>query len=332
MRMLGDRSRLLRLLLLAMTVFAAVSWPTKHYAAYAATGGDDDDDSGGGGGDDDDSAKSGGGDDDGGGSADDDDADADADQPPVTAGGLYTKTTYPISTIERPLTLIEGMTEVQVGIGTDISAANAFKNWNALLNAHYGIKDNSEIQFGLASDLNNFHSFSAYVGYEGALSYDVVDFRAAFILPITKTSVTSGTPPMTSSSTNVAPGVQVGFPVKYRLKPEVAIIALRNLMTINFKSKPDLTPTVGAIIQPVPAFAAIVQAGITIIGFNTDAGNFQIPVSVAAQFTPSNAIDLGLQFAFPNLKPAKVTDPMGNDITPKFYDSRTLLFYGTFRF
>jgi hypothetical protein len=321
--MLGDRSRLLRLLLLAMTVFAAVAWPTKHYQAYAATGDDDDDDASGGGGDDDAGAK--GGDDDA--NAGDDDDDADADQPPVTAGGNYTKATYPISTIERPLTLIEGMTEVRVAIGTDISAGGAFSSWNAGLDGHYGIKDNSEVQFGLASDLNNFKSFAAYVGYEGALSYDLVDFRAAFILPITKTTDTTG-----NSSTDVAPGIQVGFPVKYRLQPMVAVIALKNLMTINFKSKPDLTPTVGAIIQPVPAFAAIVQAGITIRGFNTDAGNFQIPVSVAAQFTPGNNLDLGLQFAFPNLKPAKVVDAMMNDITPKFYDSRTLLFYGTLRF
>ena len=46
-------------------------------------------------------------------SGDDDSGDegadsADKDQPPVTAGGLYTKQTFPISQIERPLTLIKG--------------------------------------------------------------------------------------------------------------------------------------------------------------------------------------------------------------------------------
>lgn len=315
--MLGDRSRVLRLVLLAMTVFAAVSWPTKHYQAYAA--GDDDDDSGGG--DDDDSgAKAGGDDDDGGGGGDDDDTDADADQPPVTAGGLYTKATYPISTIDRPLTLIEGMTEVQVGIGADLSAKTAFESWNAFVNAHYGIKDNQEIQFGLATDLNNFKGLSAYAAFEGALSYDLVDFRAAFVLPVTKTTdPTSG-----SSSTDIAPGIQFGFPVKYRLKPQVAIIALKSLMTINFKSKPDLTPSVGVIGQIAPPFAIVAQAGITIAKFDTDAG-FSIPVSVAAQFTPSNTIDLGLQFSFPNVKPQP-------DPAPKFYDTRALALYANLRF
>src|SRR6185436_13061638 len=108
MRMLVDRSGLVRLLLVAATMFAAVAWPTHHSVAYAA--GDDDDDDGGGG--DDDGAKGGG----------DDDSDANAedeveeDQPPVTAGGLYSKSNYPVSVVERPLTVIEGMTEVHLGL------------------------------------------------------------------------------------------------------------------------------------------------------------------------------------------------------------------------
>jgi hypothetical protein len=330
--MLG--SRLVRLLLFAATVFAAVSWPTHHSTAFAAASDDDDDDAGGG---DDDGGK--GGDDDAT-AGDDDDDDADADQPPVTAGGLYSKATYPISVIERPLTLIQGMTEVRVALGTDISAKGAFEAWNAGLDGHYGITDGSEIQFGIHSDLNKFKSFSAYVGFEGALSYDMVDFRTALIVPVAKTTTidSSTTPPTTSSKTDVAPGIQIGFPVKYRLKPEVAIIAIRNLMTVNFRSKPDLTPTVGAIIQPVPIFSAVIEAGITIKGFNTDGDNFAIPASLALQLTPANNIDFGLQFAFPTLKPAKVTapdpmDPMKTiDVTPKFYDSRTLLFFGTLRF
>lgn len=323
--MLAARTRLFRLLLLVVCGFAALAWPTRHSTAYAAAAGDDDDDdSASGGGDDDDGGSAKG--DDGGG--DDDDDTVDADQPLVTAGGLFTKKTYPVSLIDRPLTLIEGMSEVKVGIGTDISAGGAFESWALGVFGHYGIADNQEIQFDVATALNNWNGADFGIGYEGAISYDLVDFRTEFVLPITKTTdMTTG-----SSSTDVAPGIEIGFPVKYRLKPQVAIIAIRNLMTINFKSKPDLTPTVGGIFQPVPQFAVIAEAGITIKGFNTDAGNFLIPVSVAAQLDASNAIDLGLAFSFPNLKPAKVTDAMGNDITPKFYDSRALLLYANLRF
>jgi hypothetical protein len=336
--MLADRSRLIRLLLIGATVCAAVAWPTRHRGSAYAQGDDDDD---GASGDDDDGGSASGdddsGDDDGSAAGDDDgggdddgsagDDDADKDQPPVTAGGLYTKKTYPISQIERPLTLIKGMTEVRVSLGTDISAQTAFEKWNTAIDGHYGVQDNAEIQFGLATDLNKFSSFDAYIGYEGSLSYDLVDFRAAFVLPILKTVDSSG-----DSSTSVFPGIQIGFPFRYAPKPQVAIIALQNLMTIDFRSKPDLTPEVGIIGQPIPQFAAILKAGIKIIDFNTDAGNFQIPASIAFQFTPNNALDLALQFAFPNLKPASTMDAMGNDTTPKFYDNRTLLLYGQFRF
>jgi hypothetical protein len=327
--MLADRSRLIRLVLIAATATAAVAWPTHVKSAYA---GDDDDDGG-------DSADD-GGDDSGGdkgaaddGSGDDDDEDADADQPPVTAGGLFTKATYPISAIDRPLTITKGIAEARLELGTDISAGGAFTAFNAGVSARYGLQDNSELQFGIHSDLNKFKAFSAFVGYEGSLSYDFIDFRATFELPITKTTdSTSGT-----SSTDVAPGVHIGFPFKYRLKPQFAIIALRDLMTINFKSKPDLSPQLGVIVQPIPAFAAILQTGITIKGFNTDAGNFLIPLQVALQYTPTNKIDFGLEFAFPNLKPAAGVDPDGPGPlpapdAPKFYDNRTLLFFGTFRF
>jgi hypothetical protein len=312
--MLADRSRLLRLLLVSATTFTAVAWPVRHHSAYAAD--DDDDDSASSGDDDDDG---GAGDDDTGGGDDDD---ADAEQPPVTAGGLYTKKTYPIAAIERPLTLIKGMTEVKVGLGTDISDQNAFGTFVLNLDAHIGLQDNAEIQFGFGSQLSPFGNFGPYIGYEGGLSYDLVDFRAAFVLPIVK-----------DTGTSVHPGVQIGFPFRYAPKPQVAIIALKTLMTIDFDSKPDLTPSVGAIIQPIPAFAGIIQAGINIRDFNTKGGNLTIPVSVAAQYTPSNAIDFGLQFTFPNLKP-ETTDTAGNPIMPepKFYNNRALLLFGTFRF
>jgi hypothetical protein len=306
--MFGNRSRLLRLMLLAMTTFAAVAWPARHHAAYAA--GDDDDDDGGGG---DDGAKAGGGDDANG----DDDDDADKDQPAVTAGGNFSKKNYPISAIERPLTLIDGMTEARIGLGTSLGNADAFKNWRTFLDAHYGIKDSSEIQLGLSTDINNFQQLAAYAGYEGALDYDMIDFRAAFVMAYSNKI----TPPMTTTTKKVSPEIQFGFPVKYRLKPEIAIIALRNLMTINFETKPDLTPTVGGIFQVIPAFAAVLEAGVTVTAFNFD-NTVQIPVSVAAQYSPSNTLDIALQFSFPNLKP-----PAGN-----FYDSRALAFYANLRF
>src|SRR3954469_6154395 len=99
----------LRLALVLLVSVGYVSWHSHTHAAYAKGGGDDDDD-GGGGGDDD------GGDDDGGGGkggGDDDDAgDDDKAQPAVTAGGLYTLKSYPVSELMRPLTMTQKIGQV----------------------------------------------------------------------------------------------------------------------------------------------------------------------------------------------------------------------------
>ena len=311
--MLGDRSRLLRLALLAMTVFAAVSWPTKHYRAHAATSGDDDDDSGGGGGDDD----SGKGDDSGGG--DDDDDSADADQPPVTAGGLFTKATYPISAIERPLTLIQGMTEVRLGGSTDLSSGDEFGEFGADVYARYGIQDNLEFRADLLLDNNSFTS--ADVGLEGALTYDpfAVDFRGSLLI----SSV--------GGETHV--GANVGFPIRYRVAPIFAITALESLMTINFNARPDLAPSVGVIVTPVPIVSIVAHATLVDPGFHASKAAVELPVAAGFQLTPMNKIDIGLLFRLNKVvNPAQVSDGMGGMADGSPIDNRELELYLNLRF
>jgi hypothetical protein len=311
--MLGDRSRLLRLLLLAMTVFAAVAWPTKHYSAYAATGGDDDDDSGGGG-DDDGGAKSGGGDDDGGGGGDDDDDDADKDQPPVTAGGLYTKATYPQSAIERPLTLIEGMTEVRLGANVDLSESDTFKKFGTDLYGRYGIRDNLEVRADLGIANNEFTG--ADVGVEGAINYDpfAVDIRGTLLIHKGLTG-------------NTLVGANLGFPVRYAIAPQIAITALESLLTINASGDDvaDLSPSIGVIATPAPIFSVLARAQINVFDFKFHKANATAPVTVAFQLTPTNKIDLGLLFLLPNAIPPEMG--MGN-----FYDKRAMELYLNLRF
>ncbi len=314
--MLGDRSRLLRLLLLAITVFAAVSWPTKHYSAYAATSGDDDDDGGGGG--DDDSAKSGGGDDDSGGGDDDDDS-ADKDQPPVTAGGLYTKATYPQSAIERPLTLIAGMTEVRLGGTTDLASGDTFKKFGADIYGRYGIRDNLEVRADLGLDLNEFTGVD--VGVEGGLNYDpfAVDIRGSLLIQ------------KAGGETHV--GANLGFPIRYAIAPQIAITALESLLTVNFNAKPDFSPSIGVIAAPVPIAALIARAQIIDAGFEPHKANLDGRVTVGAQLTPTNKVDIGLQFVLTNLiNPAPVSDGMGGTKDGSPIDARELELYLNLRF
>jgi hypothetical protein len=304
--MIADWPRLVRLGLVICIGLVAYARPWHGHVPVAWADDDDDDD-------DDDSA--GDDDDDGGGDDDDDEG-----QPPVTAGGLYTKDTYPQAELERPLTITGGMTELRAGIDMDMSSGTAFETFGLGLDARYGVADNVEVQGDFRTRLNNFSGASNDRGkltfkaaVEAGIVYDLVDFRLGMLVNNTdKTRV----------------GFEVGFPFRYAPKPQVALIALDTFMTFDTDSKPDLTPSVGAIVQPVPMLALILHAQIIIKDFNTDAGNFLIPVSLNIQFSPSNKLDIGGEFTFPNLKPPEDPTTM---MAPKFYDDRFLLLYGQIR-
>jgi len=255
-----------------------------------------------------------------------DDEEEDEGQPPVTAGGMFTKETYPSAELQRPLTITKGMVELRAGLDVDVSAAGAFEKWGIGANARYGIEDNVEVQFDLRSDLNQFSSFRVGAALEASIVYDLVDFRLGAVVPYTKTVDMAG---MESSTT--AFDFEVGFPFRYAVKPEGGIVALDTFMTINTEGKPDLTPSIGIIIQPVPVLAIKLHGKVIIVDFNTDAGNFQIPVSANIQFSPKNLIDIGGEFTFPNLKPPPGTDANGDGEDDKFYEQRMLLLYIQFR-
>ncbi len=252
--------------------------------------------------------------------------DEEEEQPPVTAGGLYTLETYPQAELLRPLTITQKMTEVRAGISMDISANTAFETFGADIQARHGFADNIEGQFHLAADFE-FTKVLIEPAIEMGIVYDVVDFRLAAALT-------------TGDATTVS--FPFGFPFRYALQPQVGLIALDTFMTIDTKGKPDLTPSVGVIVQPAPILAIKVKAGINIEDFDTDGkdtdgdgmddtATFLIPVSLDVQLSPNQKVDLGLQFMFPNLKPF---DPDGDGPAepPKFYDERALLLYGQLRF
>ncbi len=286
--MLPCLSRGLRLALILGLSTSYIAWHTHDAFAKKHQSDDDsgDDDSG------DDSDDSGGKDDSGGGddSGDDSGDDADKDQPPVTAGGLFTLSSYPVRELERPLTITKGVTQLRLGLGTDLSAKGAFDSIGASIEGIYGLKDNFEIIGGLTSAYN-FNQFSFYGGFEGSLVYDVIDIRVAAnvhrnAIPAINTNpndpnsplvpgygyycdpprvpgematggdLANGIPPTMCSSGNaqnpmgtqtvdplptgkyIAGGTQfsidLGFPFRYSFTPEVAIVALQTLISIDF--------------------------------------------------------------------------------------------------
>jgi hypothetical protein len=260
-----------------------IAWHGHEHAAYAKGG-----DEGGDDGDDDDDGGKGdkGGDS---GSADDDDDDtADKDQPPVTAGGLFTIKTYPIREISRPLTMTQKITQLKVSLGTDLSAKGAFGTGGLSLEAQYGYSDNFTIIGGF-TNAYNMKQFSVYGGFEGALAYDTVDIRLAANLhrfayprfclsaptrdpdePTTCDPNSAGLPDGNYDAGGIQFSLDLGFPFRYSFTPEIAIIALQTLISIDFNGVTRGDPTMRAMGAPAYCNGVGVDAMMNPVGPATD--------------------------------------------------------------
>jgi hypothetical protein len=231
-------------------------------------------------------------------------------QPPVTAGGMFTKKTYPVAELDRPLTVIQGMFEVRGGIDIDVSDQTAFELFRLKLDGRYGIADHIELQaiidFLIGGDralllppapppedpdavtgvTSNVGLFG--FGFEGALYYDVVHFRSIAALTILPAGANA-------EETDVGFDLILGVPFRYRIKPQIAIVALDEIMTIHFAGgKPDLTVGVGGVFQVIPQVALTARAELFVPAFNTEL--LTVPLTAAAQFSPNNQFDIGIEF------------------------------------
>jgi hypothetical protein len=350
---------LTRGLLVSALSFGAVA--VKAPPVYA----DDEDEEEGDGGDD-------GGDDAGGEDEGEEEEEDAKDQPAVTAGGLFTLKTYPVREIERPLTMTQNIGQLRVSTGTDLSAKGAFETFGLSAEGVYGVRDNFTILAG-ATNAYNFKQFGFYLGFEGALVYDVVDIRLAANLhrfaiprycgsdPDAPTTCTPDTATLPSGNYD-AGGTQfsldLGFPFRYAIKPQIAIVALQTLMSIDFNgavrgdpdmrmdglpaycsgvsngmtadrnnciengAKPDLIPSVGVATNPIPALSVVVFGQLRIPDFDTSAGNFQVPVTGRVEFSPNQKFDVGLEFTLLNVKPPEGQSPIDNRFLALFVQSR----------
>lgn len=329
--MLPSFSRGLRLALVLALGAGFVAWNGHGHPAYAADDEEEEGDEGDEGDPADDAPEEG------------EDPD-DKDQPAVTAGGLFTMASYPVSELLRPLTMTRQITQMRLGLGTDLSALGAFSSAGVSLEAVHGLHDNFMLIGGFTSAYN-FKQFSFYGGFEGALLYDLVDIRLAanirrfaiphicgtdmdepagcmvdgMVLPIPNGNYDAG---------KIKASADLGFPFRYAIKPEIAIIALQTLMTIDFneasgnKVTPDLTPSLGIATNPIPALSLVVFAQLRVIDFNTEAGNFQVPVTGRVEFSPNRKLDIGLEFTLLNVKPPDPQKPFDNRFLSLFMQAR----------
>jgi len=299
------------------------------------------------------------------------------DQPAITAGGLFTMKSYPVREISRPLTMTQQITEARMAVGTDLSAKGAFETAGFNLEGKHGYSDNFTLLGGFTSAYN-MTQFAAYFGFEGALAYDLVDIRLAanihrnaiakfefFCNPpaVVNEMPVGGACQNTDATIKALPsgkfskggtkfGIDIGFPFRYAIRPEIAIVALHTLMTIDFNSvdrdyatvtpemdpntgimtqrvtikpngaKPDLNPSVGIATNPIAPLSVVIFAQLRIPDFDTEAGAFQVPVTGRLQFSPNQKFDIGLEFVLLNVKPPEGQSPIDNRYLALFAQSR----------
>ena len=87
-------------------------------------------------------------------------------------------------------------------------------------------------------------------------------------------------------------------------------------------AKPDLNPSLGIATNPVPQLSLVVFAQLRVPDFDTSAGAFQIPVTGRVEFSPSQKLDIGLEFTLLNVKPPDGQSPIDNRFLSLFVQSR----------
>jgi hypothetical protein len=363
-------SRGLRLALVLALSAGYVAWQGQGHQAYAAKGDDDEEGDEG-----DDKGKDA--------VSDESDDPDDKDQPSMTAGGLFTMSTYPVRELFRPLTMTQNITQLRLGGGTDVSAKGAFESFGLSLEGQHGLSDNFTVIGGFTSAYS-FKQFGFYAGFEGALIYDLLDVRLAanvhrnaianfstFCSPIATGDAANPLVPSDCKAPMAALqslpngkydaggtkfSIDIGFPFRYAIKPEIAIVALQTLISVDFNAvdadhalsqatmrhddvtnmdvtvqenvpvgngvKPDLNPSIGIAANPIPQLSIVAFAQLRIPDFDTSAGAFQVPVTARVEVSPNQKLDIGLEFTLLNVKPPEGQSPIDNRFISLFVQSR----------
>ncbi|MEO8552042.1 MAG: hypothetical protein ABI678_18825 [Kofleriaceae bacterium] len=151
---------------------------------------------------------------------------------------------------------------------------------------------------------------------------------------------------------NLKFSIDLGFPFRYAIRPEVAIVALQTLMSIDFNAvsvdhielqsmkddvtgltttravargnsaKPDLNPSIGIATNPIPQLSVTIFAQLRVPDFDLAAGNFQIPVTGRIEASPNQKLDFGLEFTLLNVKPLEPQTPFDNRFLSLFMQAR----------
>jgi hypothetical protein len=181
--------------------------------------------------------------------------------------------------------------------------------------------------------------------YRAAIVSDLDDGAPAFVggEDMSAMEGRTGVPTNFAAGAGTQFSVDLGFPFRYAATPQIAIVALETLISIDFNgikrgnggggagllescfavpdgvnmvdqqnctedgAKPDLAPSLGISSNPIAQLSLVLFAQLQIRDFDTT-NQFTIPATARIQFSPNRKFDIGLEFKFLNMKPL---DPDG---------------------
>src|SRR6185436_1507906 len=99
------------------------------------------------------------------------------------------------------------------------------------------LQDNFSLIGGFTSAYN-VHQFNVYGGFEGALAYDLIDIRLAGRLGRAALATVDAMDPnkFNYASGDIKAALDIGFPFRYVARPEIAIVALQSVMSVDFNA------------------------------------------------------------------------------------------------
>jgi hypothetical protein len=237
---------------------------------------------------------------------------------------LYTKETWPMSIVDRPLVVAPGMAEAQLGISKDFSAdlgLGQLKPFRADLYARYGVSDRIHagldlLQVCISDCLSG--SFGFFEAISVGAGYAVIAEHDQNLVPsITVAILNTGNGPLFT--------LNPGFLYGYRLNNNIQLAASGGLIlgVIGRSNTPD--PDYGVLhVEPrfelVPRFSFAPYLGI-VLPFK-DSQFYRVPLGVGLLYIVDRAIDVGGAFQF---------DDIAARIAPGSADLRSFRLYGTLR-
>jgi len=216
------------------------------------------------------------------------------------AGSVYTKESYPVALVDRPLTLAAGMLEIDVPVNIEMSKDRFGKPVSIAPSLYYGVGDSVTVgifhETGLCLTGTDNGCAKVYndVGAQGILSlYRSGDYQLVAKLGLDVARISD--PTVLQGRGGLAGKGTFG---RFALAWDAGVTVVLTNRAPGGNESLDVTLT--PQIQILDSLAVVATIGLS-SPFESFSDVYQIPVGFGLELTPVRSLDVGARFAFTNL-------------------------------